>query len=116
MKEYEQATKNNKNQEYSKKLKAFLKQKETEILEENNRINQAKNTEILYTHAQKLKSRIESNYYMQSKKHRDELQADINEVTVKYNKEAKGGRKGELITEFLTTVTPMITSMKADNT
>ena len=71
--------------------------------------------EILFKHAQKLKKRMEENFYTTGGR-QQEFQRDIDEVTRKYNGEARGNKKEEIISEFLGKVTQEALSMKQDNT
>ncbi len=51
---------------------------------------------------------------MTSKSAKEEIDKDIEEVGVKYKNEARGENKGEILTEFINVLTPLILNMKAD--
>ena len=53
---------------------------------------------------------------MGPKSSKEELQKDIEEVSNNYKRDARGEKKGELITEFMNMLMPMVFNMKADNT
>ena len=65
-------------------MRDYLDEKEEMILSANDNLNQQRNVEILAKHAQKLKTRVESNYYM-GQGRTGEINDDINEVVRKYN-------------------------------
>ena len=44
------------------------------------------------------------------------MQKDIDEITKKYNLQAKGKNKGELLSEFVQTITPLVLNIKEDKT
>lgn len=51
---------------------------------------------------------------MTSKSAKEEIDKDIEEVGIKYKNEARGENKGEILTEFINVLTPLILNMKAD--
>lgn len=43
------------------------------------------------------------------------MSADLNEVVKNYNAEARGEKKGDILTEFLANINPIILAMDKDN-
>ena len=46
----------------------------------------------------------------------DEFKRDMDEMVKVYNREAKGERKGEILTEFMSSLTPYMTKLDAGDT
>ena len=113
MREFEKNSYGNANQQHLEQLKGFLKKKEQNILEINGNVNEIQNNEILKSAASKLKVKIESNTYMGRP---DEFKRDMDEMVKVYNREAKGERKGEILTEFMSSLTPYMTKLDAGDT
>ena len=81
---FEENSYGNRHEKYEAQLRDYLDEKEEMILSANDNLNQQRNVEILAKHAQKLKTRVESNYYM-GQGRTGEINDDINEVVRKYN-------------------------------
>jgi uncharacterized protein YbcI len=56
--------------------------------------------------------KLESGKYRGKK---DDLNNDFNEVIRKYNSEARGERKADILTEFMNNITPIMLSLDNDN-
>lgn len=61
--------------------------------------------------SQKLKTKFESNAYVGKKQ---EIQADLDEVIAKYNKEAKGSTKAEILADFIRNINPLMFAVEED--
>lgn len=59
-----------------------------------------------------MRVKIQNNQYQNSK---DQIQTDLKQIMAQYNSEAKGEKKGEILTEFITSLNPIILSLQKDN-
>ena len=112
MKQFEANSFGNVNEDYLKKLKNLIKQKEENIIQINSNVNELRNHQILKKHAQKFMTKQESGKYVGKKQ---QLTNDYNEVLRNYNAEARGEKKSDIITDFINSMTPVIIALGKDN-
>lgn len=108
LKAFEANSYGNISEKYLKNLKELIQNKEENIIEINNNVNEARNHEILKKHSQRFKINLESGKYAGKK---EEMKNDFNAIIKNYNAEAQGEKKGDILSEFITDLTPVMLSM-----
>ena len=93
--------------EHEKKLEDMINENESQIIDENARLCEQHNMNLIAVFSQGIKAKLESQHY-KGPEGAVELSGDIDECKVKYMEEAIGRGKGDPLTEFVTTLTPMI--------
>lgn len=94
------------NERYRNKLKNFLFEKERSILQINNDINNIRNVELLREYSATLMRNVQTGKY--SAENSKLLAQDMNDMINRYNANAKGTRKCEILSEFLVNFNPML--------
>lgn len=59
-----------------------------------------------------MKTKLASNTY---KGNKEDMQRDFDEVIERYNKEAKGSNKADILGEFVRTINPLILAMGSND-
>jgi hypothetical protein len=82
-----------------------LHDKDKQITKINKQLNECRNVEILRSCVSDLARNIENNAY---EGRQDDLEKDLQMAKDSYNSQAKGSNKGEILSEFLTTLYPAL--------
>lgn len=77
-------------------------------MEVNKQLTEVRNVELLKDFSMPLMRKLETGAYKGKKKN---LTKDIDELVKLYNSKAIGETKGDIISEFLTTLNPILISM-----
>ena len=95
------------NDAYHYKLKEFLNEKEKAITKINKQLNEYRNVEILRDCSMNFMRNLESNSYAGES---ELLNKDLARLKDDYNQKSKGANKGEILSEFLTGIYPIMMS------